>query len=131
MHLRRIILSGAVLLLMAFAALVAYTLRTDATEEAQIRARYQQFVLALASADTNAAKVLFAPPFRAVADQHIMRLRTFAKPLDARSTISVSSCRALVCPEPLKHYLVLPGGHSVEMIKSEQQWFFTGKVFID
>ena len=100
-------------------------------EEKEIRARYQQMRVALSQGDTDAARVLFAPDFRGSAHLDFDRLDLFAKPLGPRSTISFSESHARVCPVRLFHYRIIPGGHTIEMVKVDGTWFFTGDVNID
>jgi len=100
-------------------------------EEARIRIRYEQMRLALASADTNTARALFAPDFRGGAHRRFGMLETFAKPLGPQSSVRFSTSRARVCPERLWHYRVPPGGHTIEMVKVDGQWLFTGSIHID
>jgi len=43
----------------------------------------------------------------------------------------VSGSKALVVPDRVFHWRIIPDGNSIEMIKIDGQWFFTGKVHID
>ena len=127
---RGIIISFGALLILA-AAFLVYSYVGDDREQAQIRARYAQMSLALSTGDTNTARALLAPPFRPRVDRNLQMLRGFAKPLSPKSSIRVSGLTAFVCPQPIYHYKILPGGHAIEMIKVDGEWFFTGKVRID
>jgi hypothetical protein len=127
----RAILIVALALVILAAAWLVYSYRKGSREEAQIRIRYQQMRLALASADTNTARVLFAPELRGGAHGYFGRLETFAKPLGPQSSVRFSASKAQICPERIYHYRVLPGGHTIEMVKVDGQWFFTGKVHVD
>ena len=121
-------LTVAALLLLA-AALLVRSYQSARQQEKQIRERYQQMRVALSAGDTNVARALFAPDFRGGANFDM--LDRFAKPLGARSTIRFSGSQAVVCPERLFHYRVIPGGHTIEMVKVDGAWFFTGNVNID
>ena len=102
-------------------------LRSDA-ECARIRDRYDAMAAALRIGDTNAARTLFAPRHRPRAQDNFGRLTMFARPLSLRSGISIKGTRAQICPQP-----IIPrgtSGHTVEMIKVEGDWFFTGKVSV-
>jgi hypothetical protein len=112
-------------------AAFVYSYRSGRREEAQIRTRYQQLRIALSSGDTNAARALFAPEFRGRAHHSLGRLVTFAKPLGRQSSVRFSTAKARVCPERIYHYGLPLGGHTIDMIKVDGQWFFTGKVHID
>jgi len=121
---------GLLLVLAMAAGLCVYV--TTRREEAQIRARYQQMRMALSSSDTNTALTLVAPQHRSGFDGHrFTMLNSFAKPLGPRSSIVVLRGEAVVWPERTSHYLVLPGGNTIEMLKVGKEWFFTGKVHID
>lgn len=58
-------------------------------------------------------------------------LNDFAQPLGPRSSILVLGEDATVWPERTSHYLILPGGNTIKMVKVDGEWFFTGKVSID
>jgi hypothetical protein len=111
--------------------LFVYAFRSTRQEEAKIRARYQQMRTALSSGDTNGVRALFAPDFRGEANRQFDRLLNFAKPLGGLSAVRFSRSRASVCPERISHFGIVPGGHTIEMVKIDGDWFFTGKVSID
>ncbi len=100
-------------------------------ERNRIEVRYQQMRMALSSGNTNLAQSLFAPDLRGGAYRNFDMLDRFARPLSRRSGIRVSGPHAVVCPERLFHYGFIPGGHTVEMVKVDGEWFFTGSVHID
>ena len=120
---------GALLLLAA--TLLVRSYQSGRQEEKRIRARYQQMRVALSSGDTNVARSLFAPHFRGGAHRSFVMLDRFAKPLGRQSAIRFSRSQAPVCPERLFHDRIIPGGHTIEMVRVDGQWFFTGKVQID
>ncbi len=122
---------GMALTLVIIAALMIYSFRSGRREETQIRTRYEQMRLALSTGDTNAARALFAPEFRGGDHHSLDRLVTFAKPLGRQSSVRFSTARAQVCPERIYHYYLLPGGHTIDMVKVDGRWFFTGNVHID
>lgn len=113
------------------AALIVSSYQSARQEEKQIRARYHQMRVALSSEDTNVARAFFAPDFRGTAHRNFDMLNRFAQPLGLRSLIRFTGYRALICPERLFHYRIIPGGHTIEMIKVDGAWFFTGEVNID
>jgi len=87
---------------------------------------------ALSAGDTNAVLSLIAPLYRSGFDGGLLsRLQGFAKPLGPQSSILVLGHQATVWPFQIWHYLMIPGGHTVEMIKIDDTWFFTGKVHVD
>ena|SRR5690349_14549306 len=129
---RLIALSIVGLLLVLAMAVVLFVDRPISREQTQIRARYQQMRAALSSNDTNAALALVAPQHRGGFDGHrFSMLNDFAETLGPRSAIVVRRDEAVVWPVRTSHYLVLPGGHTIGMIKVNGDWFFTGKVHID
>ena len=101
-------------------------------EKATIRARYQQMRATLSLGNNNAAAGLIAPLYRGGFDgRQFSMLNDFATPLGPDSSIFVFRDKAVVWPSHTSHYVVLPGGNTIEMIKSGGSWFFTGKVNID
>lgn len=100
-------------------------------ERASIRERYDSLQAAMRAGDTNAIRLLFAPGHRARADEQLGRFQTFALPLDRRSGISLSGDRAQICPR--REFPLLPVlniGHTIEMIREDGEWYFTGKISI-
>ena len=97
----------------------------------EILSRYEELRTALVSANTNAARELFAPELRGGAHRSLALLQTFSKPLGPKSSVARSGSRAQICPERLYHFGVVPGGHTIEMVQVEGDWFFTGAVNID
>jgi len=123
-------LAGLLIALALVAVLFAH--RSNQREEAQIHARYQQMRTALSSSDTNAVLALIAPNYRRNFHSHSFPyLDRFVQPLGTRSSIAISGNKADVCPDRIHHYLIIPGGNTVEMIKLNGDWFFTGDVHID
>jgi hypothetical protein len=125
------ILMPVLALVVLAGAWLTYSYRSGRREEMQIRARYQQMRLALSSGDTNVTRSLFAPDNRGGAHHNFGILDTFMKPLGLQSSVRFSSSKAKVCPERVFHYRVIPGGHTIEMIKVDGEWFFTGAVHVD
>ena len=120
------------LLLVTGLSAVIHSFRSNRREEGQIHARYQQMRMALSSNDTNTAIALIAPDYRSRFGPHEFNLLSgFAQPLGARSSITLFGSSARVCPIRTSHFLVVPGGHTVGMIKVNEEWFFTGEVHID
>jgi hypothetical protein len=87
-------------------------------EKIQIRARYQQMVSALSSGDTDSMIGLIAPDNRPTASAFLGVLTNFTKPLGPKSSVSSSQSEARVCPERIFYFGVLPGGHTIDMIRS-------------
>jgi len=128
---RRFIICSLIGLLMLLAA-VLFVSHFTSREEAQIRARYHQMRTALSANDTNAAAALVAPQHRKRFQLHgFSTLNNFAAPLGPRSSILIWGDEATVWPERTSHYLVIPGGNTVGMVKMDGDWFFTGDVHID
>lgn len=129
---RKIILSVAGLMLVLVIAAFALFYRTIRQEQARIRSRYQQMRTALSAGDTNTVLTLIAPQMRSSFDDlRLSRLDGFAQPLGPRSSVLILGGEATVWPVRTSHYVVLPGGHTVEMIKVDGDWFFTGKIHVD
>lgn len=97
--------------------------------EDRIRIRYEHMRTAISAKDVVAAEALFARG--GFARDKFDRLGTFAKPLRPDARIRISDFVARVYPTPVRHYGVITGGDSVEMIEVGGEWFFTGKVNID
>jgi hypothetical protein len=122
---------GGLLLVLAIAAFALFY-RTIRQEQARIRSRYQQMRTALSAGNTNAVLALVAPQMRSSFDDlRFSRLDGFAQPLGPRSSILILGGEATVWPVRTSHYIVLPGDHTVEMIKVDGDWFFTGKIHVD
>ena len=103
----------------------------DSTDRAQVRRRYSQMEVALRAGNTNAFVLFFAPGLRSAARDQFSRFTIFAHPLDGRSGVSVKGLRAEVCP--VREYPLIPVmnlGHTIEMIKVEGEWYFTGKIWV-
>lgn len=101
------------------------------SERSKVRKRYGQMRRALSSGDTNAATLLFAPPFRARASDHFDRLSVFARELNSRSKITVRGEHADICPERIYPWLpFITAGHSIEMINIQDEWYFTGELAV-
>lgn len=129
---RQIILLGFGLVLVLVMAVCVVFFDMGGRERTRIRVRYQQMTAALSAGNTNAVLALIAPPFRSGFDgSQFSRLDGFAKPLGPRSSILILGKDATVWPVRTSHYIVLPGGHTVEMVKVGDDWFFTGKVHVD
>jgi hypothetical protein len=126
---RRITFCLAGLVLVLGVGVVAFVYQGIRQEKTRIRVRYQQMMIALSAGDTNAVRSLIAPEWRS--RFHLSRFEGFAKPLGPRSSILILGREATVWPVRTSHYVVLPGGHTVEMIKVADQWFFTGEVHVD
>lgn len=97
-------------------------------EHTRIRARYEAMQVAMRNGDTNAARLLFSPAHRRDADGNFTRYHMFAKPLGVRSKISVRDDKADVCP--VRVVPIGMFGHTIEMIKVDGEWYFTGKIGI-
>lgn len=109
-------------------ALLLHVCLSSSAEHRRVRDRYEAMTTALRIGDTNAAQMLFAPQHRPRAADHFGRLTTFAQPLGLRSGISIHQSRAQICPKP-----IIPrgtSGHTIEMIKVEGEWYFTGRVSV-
>jgi hypothetical protein len=105
--------------------------RSHRPELEHVRARYHQMERALATGDTATAQALLAPALRARATQHLAQLTGFVKPLNRRTVVVVSDSTATVCPLLQFHFGVIPGGHSLDLIKLDGEWYFTGAIHID
>ena len=88
--------------------------------------RYEAMQAAIRSSDTNAARLLFAPAFRNHADDNFTRFHIFARPLGLRSKISINGTKARICPVRLLPLGMV--GHTIEMIKVNDEWYFTGHI---
>lgn len=91
-----------------------------------IHLRYEAMQVAMRTRDTNAARLLFAPDFRHHADGNFTRFHIFARPLGLRSKISVNGIKAKICP--VRIFPFGTAGHTIEMIKVDGEWYFTGHI---
>ena len=108
-----------------------YFLRPPSAEERQFRLRYTELVADLHSGDPTRAGAVLSPDVQPTDNVNYGRLINFARPLQADSEVSIHGDTASVTPEPQKHYLIIPGGHTVHLRKTRGEWFFTGKINID
>ena len=132
MRARRKIIASVVLAFLILAVVAILLDQSSRRERKQIRARYQQMRAALTSQDKNAALALIAPEFRSTFyDWRFTNLNDFAQPLGARSIILTFGNAAIVWPERTSHYAILPGGNTIKMVRTNGDWFFTGRVNID
>ena len=124
------------IILIALATLaltVAFAYRSNCRNRVEIYTRYTELRAALSAADTNAVLALIAPDHRSSFDGgKFMRLDGFARPLGARSKVLILGADATVWPKP-NWYLcgVVPIGDTVEVMKVDGHWFFTGNVHLD
>jgi hypothetical protein len=87
---------------------------------------------ALSAGDTNAVLGLIAPQLRtSFDDSQFSRLHSFAQPLGSQSSIFIFGDGATVWPVRTSHFVVLPGVDTVQMIKVDGDWFFTGEIHVD
>jgi hypothetical protein len=100
-------------------------------EVVTIGLRYTELRAALTNKDTNAARALFAPEFRGGAHRSFDLLAGFAKPMSDISQIRLTSQRAEICPEPMYQNGAYSGGHTIEIVKRDGSWYFTGKHHVD
>lgn len=101
-------------------------------ERAQVRARYQEMTTALSTGDSTAVLSLIAPSLRSgLSGRYLSTLESFAKPLGPQSSILILGHEAMVWPSRSWHRGIFPRGHTVEMLKIDGTWFFTGEVHID
>jgi hypothetical protein len=119
-----------IVLILAFAAvagvLLLYAALNGGRDRSRIRVRYDQMRHALLIGDTNAAQMLFAPALRSRSANEFGRLTIFARELGPRSSILISGSRAQVCPKSLLPFT--DWGHTIELIKVDGEWYFTGHV---
>jgi hypothetical protein len=100
----------------------------SSSEHHQIKLRYEAMQAAMPASDTNAARLVFAPAFRNQADDNFTRFHIFARPLGLRSKISVNGVKATICPARV--FPIGMAGHTIEMIKVDDEWYFTGHISV-
>ena len=99
---------------------------------AKVNLRYQLLLQAFSTSDTNAVVALVAPQHRGnFSGGDFSRLKDFAQPLGSHSAITVFKDEAVICPTRLWHFGVIPGGHTISLIRVGEDWFFTGQVHVD
>jgi hypothetical protein len=125
---KRVLIITGVIFAALFAGLLLYDRLVWHPEEMKLRARYDQMRTALRTGDTNAARALMAPACRARADDHFTRLAVFARELGGKSKVRISDSRAVVCPETALPFGLF--GHTIDLIKVNGEWYFTGGIGI-
>ena len=131
MNRRRIISLALLVLVMVGGGLLLHGCLGSGADRARIHVRYDALQIALRAGDTNAFRLLFAPAHRARAMDHVGRFQTFAHPLDHRSGMSIKGTRVWICPR--RDFPLIPivdFGHTIEMIRVDGEWYFTGKISI-
>ena len=123
------------LVLILFAGIIAWSgasyLSNRSAEIDAIRIRYAEMHRALVARDEAAALKLIVPAARGKPETRVLGLDFVVQPLNDSSSISVHGNEASITPRRLFHYYVLPGGNSVEMLKVDGEWYFTGGVSVD
>ena len=120
----------ALLIVAAFIVCFAYDRLIARPTRQRVIQRYDEFRAVVATGDAQRILELVAPEFRDWAVSRLHLYQTFATPLDNRSAVLVFLREASICPKPESHYFVIPGGHSVEMVEHNGEWFM-GRVSID
>jgi hypothetical protein len=86
---------------------------------------------ALRTSDTNAALQLIAPDARTAYRNDLQRFQIFVGTGSQEPEVWMWRGKVRVVPERKFHWGIIPGGHAVEMVKTNGEWFLTGRVFID
>jgi hypothetical protein len=131
MNHRRIISLALLVVVLVGGGLLLHGCLGSSADRARIHVRYDALQVALRAGDTNALQLLFAPAHRARAMDHVGRFQTFALPLDHRSGLSIKGARVWVCPR--RDFSLIPFvnfGHTIEMIRVGDEWYFTGRISI-
>ena len=107
--------------------------RSSALAKEEILARCREMQEAVSSLRQSTALPLVAPQHRpAFGDRNVSLLSAALSPIGPRSSVLVIGDEAVVWPSVRCFvYLVVPVGHSVDMVKVGGKWFFTGEVHID
>jgi hypothetical protein len=126
---RRILVMALLLVGFLLAFMVYQRVIVAPTREHVIR-RYDEFRAVVPTGNTEHMMAFVDPEFRDWAESRLHLYQTFARPLNGRSRVSVSSGEATIRPRPQTHFLIIPGGHSVKMVEREGEWFM-GRVHID
>ena len=100
------------------------------SERQHVIRRYNQFRAVIAGGDTTRITEFVAPEFQSWAESRLHLYQNFAVPLDDGSTVYTVRDKATICPRPQRHYYVIPGGHTIGMVKLNGEWFLT-RVSID
>ncbi len=128
---RRRFYQVASVLVMVLVAFLIYDQVVNASERQRVIRRYDEFRAVVAGGEAGRIMQFVAPEFRAwAADRlHMYRL---ARPLDDRATVSIygRGRRAQICASPKRHFLIIPGGDVITMVKRDGEWYM-GRVFID
>jgi hypothetical protein len=92
-------------------------------EREMVIKRYDEFRAIAATGNQERIMEFIAPQSRSWAKDRIHVYTNFTVRLDQRSTLSVRSDKATVCPRPQRHFFIIPGGHKVGMVKIDGEWF--------
>lgn len=102
-----------------------------AAETKIIKDRYGSFKRALVEGDDETITALTAPSFRGGPNPRFDWIRDNAGELNKQSRVSIRGSEATIVPHRTYHYLIIPGGNGVKLIKEDGEWFFTGEISID
>lgn len=131
MNRRRIISLALPLVVLAGGGLLLHGCLGSSADRARIHVRYDALQVALRTGDTNAFRLLFAPAHRARAMDHVGRFQNFAHRLDHRSGVSIKGTHVWICPR--REFPLIPlvnFGDTIEMIRVDGEWYFTGNISI-
>ena len=98
-----------------------------------VSSKYDEMRRVLANSNTNGYHALIAPNYQlSWRKDQLLKIPDFAKPLTKKSLIRIADNHATICPIPVLYFGLLPwGGHRIELVKEDGQWYFTGRVHID
>lgn len=111
--------------------LVVWLKVRHSAEAAIIMGRYANFKRALTEGDEATITALTAPAFRGGPNPQFDWIRDHAGELNEKSRVSIRGSEATIVPHRSYHYLIIPGGNGVKLIKDEGAWYFTGGISID
>ncbi len=121
-----------VLILGFGSASIAWKLANDQFEVTAIKARHRQIINAFASDDPLAIDAFIAPGHRTRSGTNFSWIEeNGSSPDNDGWAVTIGRERAMVIPNRIFHFYVLPGGSGFEMIKVDQEWYLTGKISID
>lgn len=121
-----VFLPASIVLLLLATSIIGvflYQRQVVTPERERVIKRYDEFRAIAATGNQDRMMEFIAPNSQSWAKARMHLYRNFVVPLDPRSTVSVRSDKATVCPRPQRHYFIIPGGHKVGMVKIDGEWF--------
>src|SRR5215510_5726177 len=124
---RSMVVAGTVVAALLLSSAYLIMCSSSGQAKPEILARCREMQQATYSLDRNAALPFVAPQLRAsFGDRNLSLLNAALTQIGPRSSVLVIGDEAVVWPAVRGfHHLILPLGHSVDMVKVKGKWYFT------